>query len=97
MAEKEKAGFWFSMDSDFKQLVDFVLKIKEETRKDYMTQLIEDDVYRRLSGVPGIEDSLASFDDNFPGSGLLEAYNGLKERVIARGYVSVSADIPAGN
>lgn len=87
---KETTGIWFQIDLGLKDLVDFMCRLSGKTRKDYVLGLVEDDMYRRLSSIPGIEESLASFDTNIPGSNHLKAYQELKERALAKEVVGVA-------
>jgi len=98
MASKEKdtTGIWMEINTDLKALVDFVIQLSGKTRKDYVTELIEDDVYHRLNSIPGIENMLATLETRFPDSNYVETFDSLKERVNAREVkaVAMPADIP---
>ena len=94
---KETTGVWMEVDIGLKSLMDFVNQLSGKSRKDYVTELIEDDVYHRLSAVPGIEKLLETLDTRFPGSNV-ESFNSLKARVMAREVqvVAMPSDISAG-
>jgi hypothetical protein len=97
--DKETTGVWMGIDVGLKSLMDFVTQLSGKSRKDYVTELIEDDVYNRLKGVPNIEGLLSTLETRFPGSNYVEAFNGLQGRVMAREVqvVAMPADVPAGN
>ena len=83
MEDKNTTAMWMEVDIGLKALVDFVLKLADKSRKDYVTELIEDDVYSRLSSVPGIEDILTRLGGASDHS-LVEAYKMVERRVKER-------------
>ena len=69
--DKETTGVWMEIDVGLKSLMDFVTQLSGKSRKDYVTELIEDDVYHRLNAVPSIENLLETLETRFPDTPVL--------------------------
>jgi len=100
---KERKGIWVDMGVGRINLVDDVSRFMQKTRKDFITDLVEVEIYKRLSAVPfDIEEMLAGLDKEFPGGKRLETFQEIARRVNEEEVTPyeevevMSEDIPGG-
>lgn len=100
---KERPGIWVDMKPGLNNLIDDLARFRQTTRKDFVTETIEAEVYRQLTALPfDVEELLAGLDEQYPGGNRLETFKEIESKINAKEVTpyapveTVSEDISGG-
>lgn len=98
-----RKGIWVDMSEGLNNLIDDLARFMQITRKQFITDVVEREVYLRLSALPfDVEEMLAGLDEEFPGGERLATFAAIADKVNAKEVTPyeevevMSEDIPGG-